>query len=72
MTDRPLFDLDAEARWRLAYDPHQWIIQYREAKKTYRPGAKGKNSDWRGRSYVNGKKNGPLAALPRAGHPANR
>lgn len=72
MTDRPLFNLDAEARWQLAYDQHQWIIQYREAKKTYRLGAKGKNSGWRDRSYVNGKKRDPLATLPRAGHPPLR
>ena len=29
MTDKPLFTLDAKARWRLAYDRQQWIIQRR-------------------------------------------
>ena len=29
MADTPLFGLDAEDRWRLAYDPLQWIVQKR-------------------------------------------
>ncbi len=26
MTDKPLFNLDAEGRWRLAYDRQQWVV----------------------------------------------
>ncbi len=29
MADRPLFNLDTEGRWLLAYDRQQWIIQRR-------------------------------------------
>ena len=32
MADRPLFNLDAEDRWRLAYDKNQWVIQRRAQK----------------------------------------
>ena len=32
MTDKPLFSLDAEARWRLAYDANQWVLQQRRGK----------------------------------------
>ncbi len=30
MADKPLFTLDTEARWRLAYDRQQWIVQRRK------------------------------------------
>ena len=30
MADRALFDLDADGRWRLAYDALQWIVQRRK------------------------------------------
>ena len=29
MADKPLFDLDAAGRWRLAYDRQQWVVQRR-------------------------------------------
>ncbi len=29
MADKPLFNLDAEGRWRLAYDRQQWVLQRR-------------------------------------------
>ncbi len=32
MTDKPLFNLDAEGRWRLAYDRQQWVLQQRRGK----------------------------------------
>ena len=32
MTDHKLFDLDADSRWRVAYDGNQWILQRREGK----------------------------------------
>ncbi len=55
MTDKPLFNLDTEARWRLAYDSNQWVLQKRA-------GSPGRNrygireSGWRGVSYVGGGK----------------
>ena len=55
MADLPLFSLDAEGRWRLAYDNNQWVLQKRA-------GSPGRNrygireSGWRGVSYVGGKK----------------
>ena len=36
MPDLPLFELDAESRWRLAYDQHQWIVQRRDGRRTWR------------------------------------
>ncbi len=32
MADKPLFILDAEGRWRLAYDANQWVVQQRRGK----------------------------------------
>ncbi len=32
MADKPLFNLDAEGRWRLAYDANQWVLQQRRGK----------------------------------------
>ncbi len=29
MADKPVFNLGAEGRWRLAYDRQQWMIQRR-------------------------------------------
>ncbi len=58
MADKPLFNLDADGRWRLAYDRQQWIIQRRKGKPC--PGRfKGSGvaePDWRGVSFVGGKK----------------
>ena len=36
MADTPLFELDAKGRWRLPYDQHQWIIQHRSGRSTWR------------------------------------
>ena len=50
MADLPLFILDAESRWRLAYDALQWIIQRRTQKPRTRS-LKGHaivDSGWRG------------------------
>ncbi len=55
MADLPLFSLDAEGRWRLAYDNNQWVLQKRA-------GSPGRNrygireSGWRGVSFVGGRK----------------
>ncbi len=58
MADKPLFTLDAEARWRLAYDAQQWIIQRRTQKARVRrlEGHAIADSGWRGVSFVGGKK----------------
>ncbi len=58
MADLPLFTLDADARWRLAHDSLQWIIQRRSGKARVsqiegRPIA---NSGWRGTDYIAGEK----------------
>ena len=56
MADNPLFTLDADGRWRLAYDSNQWIIQRRKgsARPANRSGIA--ESGWRGVSYVGGTK----------------
>ena len=56
MADKPLVDLDAEGRWRLAYDKQQWVIQRRKgpARPANRSGIA--ESGWRGVSFVGGKK----------------
>ena len=52
MADKPLFNLDAEGRWRLAYDPLQWIVQRR--KTLPRPSEAGDSAEprWRAVSFV--------------------
>ncbi len=56
MADNRLFDLDAEGRWRLAYDRQQWIIQRRVgATRSSDSGAVPK-SGWQAISFVGGKK----------------
>ena len=58
MADNPLFNLDAEGRWRLAFDAQQWIIQRRVGKPL--PGrsdsSAGATSGWKAVSFVGGKK----------------
>ena len=58
MADKPLFTLDAEGRWRLAFDVQQWIIQRRAGKPL--PGrsdsSAGATSGWKAVSFVGGKK----------------
>ncbi len=58
MADKPLFTLDAERRWRLAFDSNQWIIQRRVGKPL--PGrsdsSAGATSGWKAVSFVGGKK----------------
>ena len=56
MADKPLFTLDADGRWRLAYDAQQWIIQRR--KGSARPANKSgiAESGWRGVSFIAGEK----------------
>ena len=54
MADLPLFPLDADARWRLAYDSLQWVVQRRKSKA---PAASSDRSPvrkptWRGTDYI--------------------
>ncbi len=58
MTDKPLFILDAEGRWRLAYDRQQWVLQRRAQKPRVKrlEGHAIADSGWRGVSFVGGKK----------------
>jgi len=54
MADKPLFNLDAEGRWRLAYDRQQWVIQHRtkKARVSHTEGGSIRDSGWRGVSFV--------------------
>ena len=56
MVDKPLFTLDIEGRWRLAYDSNQWVIQRRKA--SARPSNRSgiAESGWRGVSFVGSEK----------------
>jgi hypothetical protein len=58
MADQPLFNLNADGRWRLAYDGNQWVIQRRAQKPRARrlEGHAIVDSGWRGVSFVGGKK----------------
>ena len=56
MADRPLFTLDAEDRWRLAYDRQQWIIQRRKGPPRPSDVVPGRDSGWMAVSFVGGKK----------------
>ncbi len=56
MADNPLFTLDAEARWRLAYDAQQWIIQRRTGPARPCGVVPGRDSGWMAVSFVGGKK----------------
>ncbi len=58
MADKPLFTLDTDDRWRLAYDRQQWIIQRRTQKPRARrlEGHAIADTGWRGVSFVGGKK----------------
>ncbi len=58
MADKPLFNLDAEGRWRLAYDSNQWVIQRRAQKPRVRrlDGHAIADSGWRGVSFIGSNK----------------
>ncbi len=56
MADKSLFTLDAEGRWRLAYDRQQWIIQRRKGPPRPSNVVPGRASGWMAVSYVGGKK----------------
>ncbi len=54
MADKPLFVLDTKARWRLAYDSQQWVVQRRTQKPRARrfKGHAITDSGWRAVSFV--------------------
>ena len=58
MADTPLFNLDAEGRFRLAYDANQWVIQRRARKpSTGRiEGRAARDSGFRGVWFVGSEK----------------
>ncbi len=58
MADRPLFTLDAESRWRLAFDTQQWVVQRRVGTPCRRgsDSAAMRRTGWRGVSFVGGKR----------------
>ncbi len=58
MADKPLFSLDAEGRWRLAYDRQQWVVQRRTKKARVSDTERGSIADsgWRGVSFVGSEK----------------
>ena len=58
MADTPLFTLDAEGRFRLAYEANQWVIEQRGSKRK-RGGFEGGHSEiyrWEGRWHVGSEK----------------
>ncbi len=52
MADKPLFNLDAKGRWRLAYDRQQWVLQRRRRAPGRSERAGIADSGWRGVSFV--------------------
>ena len=54
MADKPLFTLDAEARWRLAFDRQQWVVQRRtkKARVSHTEGGSIADSGYRGVSLI--------------------
>ncbi len=58
MADKPLFNLDADARWRLAYDRQQWVIQHRtkKARVSHTEGGSIADSGWRADPFIGGTK----------------
>ena len=58
MADKPLFSLDAEGRWRLAYDSQQWVIQRRsgKARAAGLEARRSRGSGWEGASFIGSEK----------------
>ena len=69
MADQPLVTLDAEGRWRLAYDRQQWVVQRRVGNPL--PGrsgsAAGATSGWKAVSFVGSEKRVLRRVLREAG-----
>ncbi len=58
MADKPLFNLDTDARWRLAYDANQWVLEQRRgmAGASHIEGHAVADSGWRGVSFIGSEK----------------
>ena len=56
MADKSLFNLDAEGRWRLSYDRHQWILQRRAGSPRPGKGSAVRDTGWKAVSFVGSKK----------------
>ena len=56
MADKPLFTLDTEARWRLAYDRNQWVLQRRAGSPRPEKGSAVRDTGWRGVSFIGSEK----------------
>ena len=56
MADEPLFNLDAEGRWRLAYDRQQWVLQRRVGSPRPGKGAAVRDTGWKGVSFIGSEK----------------
>ena len=58
MADLPFFTLDADSRWRLAYDSNQWVVQRRikKARVSHTEGGSIRDSGWRAVSFIGGTK----------------
>ncbi len=67
MADKPLFNLDAKGRWRLAYDKQQWIIQRRVGSARPGKGAAVRDTGWKGVSFIGGEKRVLRRCLREAG-----
>ena len=78
MADTPLFTLDAEQRFRLAYDAQQWVIQRQERNPSTSQieGRAARDSGFRGvwfvgsekrtlRQYIEGERGPPLSEKDR-------
>ncbi len=64
MADKPLFNLDAKGRWRLAYDRQQWVVQQRVGTPCQRgsDSTAMRRTGWKAVSFIGGKK-APLARV---------
>ncbi len=58
MADKPLFDLDAEGRWRLAFDRQQWVVPQRVGTPCQRgsDNVAMRRTGWKAVSFIGGKK----------------
>ncbi len=67
MADKPLFTLDTDGRWRLAYDRQQWIVQRRDGPPRASEAPAGRNSGYRAVSFVGSSKRVLRRVLGEAG-----
>ncbi|MCZ6861709.1 MAG: hypothetical protein O7I42_15780 [Alphaproteobacteria bacterium] len=56
MADKSLFNLDAEARWRLSYDRQQWILQRRAGSPRAGKGSAVRDTGWKAVSFIGSEK----------------